>query len=64
MIALLSSRKWIRYTGVRKQTIKQISEQETISYQPSKQLSTNSFGENVELLLEDGKVYYLLSNDK
>ena len=56
--------KAIRYIGVRKQTIKQISEQETISYQSSKQLSTNSYGENVELLLEDGKVYYLLSNDK
>lgn len=55
--------KAIRYIGVRKQTIKQISEQERVSYQSSKQLSINSYDENVELLLEDGKVYYLLSDD-
>ena len=56
--------KAIRYIGVRKQTIKQISEQERVSYQSSKQLSINSYDENVELLIEDGKVYYLLPNDR
>ena len=56
--------KAIRYIGVRKHTIKQISEQERVSYQSSKQLSINSYDENVELLIEDGKVYYLLPNDR
>ncbi|MDG4515752.1 hypothetical protein [Streptococcus suis] len=56
--------KAIRYIGVRKETIKQISEQGRVSYQSSKQLSINSYDENVELLLEDGKVYYLLPDGR
>ncbi len=56
--------KAIRYIDVRKRTVKLISEQERVSYQSSKQLSTNNYGENVELLLEDGKIYYLLPNDR
>ncbi|MCQ8786367.1 hypothetical protein U0N78_10405 [Streptococcus suis] len=52
--------KAIRYIDVRKRTVKLISEQEAVFYQSSKQLSTNNYGENVELLLEDGNIYYLL----
>ncbi|HEM4051168.1 TPA: hypothetical protein U1W10_001170 [Streptococcus suis] len=56
--------KAIRYIDVRKRTVKLISEQETVSYQSSKQLSTNNYGENVELLLEDGNIYYLLPDGR
>ncbi|HEL1775256.1 TPA: hypothetical protein U1667_001594, partial [Streptococcus suis] len=55
--------KAIRYIDVRKRTVKLISEQETVSYQSSKRLSVNNYGENVKLLVEDGKVYYLLPDD-
>ena len=55
--------KAIRYIGIRKYTINQISEQEKISYQASKQLSVNNYGENIELLLEDGKAYYLIPTE-
>ena len=55
--------KGIRYIGIRKYTINQISEQEKISYQASKQLSVNNYGENIELLLEDGKAYYLIPTE-
>ncbi|HFI0853421.1 TPA: hypothetical protein ACGOYQ_001224 [Streptococcus suis] len=56
--------KAIRYIDVKKRTVSLISEQERVSYQSSKQLSTNNYGENVELLLDDGKVYYLLPGDR
>ncbi|MGU7819143.1 hypothetical protein ACS6YT_10130, partial [Streptococcus suis] len=56
--------KAIQYIDVRKQTIQQILEQERVSYQSSKQLSINNYGENVELLLDDGKVYYLLPDGR
>lgn len=56
--------KAIRYIDVRKRTVKLISEQEAVFYQSSKQLSTNNYGENVELLLEDGNIYYLLPDGR
>lgn len=56
--------KAIRYIGVRKQTIQTIAEQGAITYQSSNQLSVNDYGENMELLLADGKVYYLAPTEQ
>lgn len=52
--------KAIQYVPVKKNTLKLIKKQEKLNYSPESSLSRNHYGENIELLVEDEKVYYLL----